>query len=367
MDLIKILLNSIFTNLNNIIMNAKSLLFSAVTLFAAVGAYAQNDITPDRFKFANQPEGQFKIDYFNASANPANGWQTPIETSDAGYLVLAGAPAKLGTSGEANESNMAQSIQAMTTIVDLGGEVGKVLCVKGPNSNYENGAEKIDGADIGWYNLNFYTPYSKTPVSLDPENEKPIRMRLVFSIAHNTQTSTDEMFKMYASTLANNASESAGLFNAGDFQKLDADGNPEYDENWNVAYDPTKWMVYEFDCTVGSEDGNPTRLKMEISNNVWIEGALLIKELKFMTEPVGEPIQREYLTFTPGSTTNIMELVNGKSFTVEENNVNFEAAGEIYGLNGVKVASAAAGETVELPSGFYLIKSNGICSKIVVR
>ena len=137
-------------------MKAKSLLLSAAAMLTAFGAYAQNDITPDRFKFANQPEGEYKINYFNSGANIPTGWQLPIEHSDAGYLVLAGAPGKLGQSEEVPTSNMGQSIQKMTTIVDLGGEVGKVLCVKGPNSNYENGAEKLSGADIGWFNFNFF-------------------------------------------------------------------------------------------------------------------------------------------------------------------------------------------------------------------
>lgn len=351
-------------------MKAKFLLLSAAAL-AAFGASAQNDITPDRFKFANQPEGEFTINYFNAGANPANGWQTPIERSDAGFVLLAGAPAKLGTSGETPTTNMGQSIQKLTTVVDLGGEVGKVLCIKGQSSNYENGAANIADADIGWFNLNFYTPYSKTPVSLTGDTEKPIRMRLVFSIVHNNQTSTDEMFKMYSSTLANNpspaVSEAPGLFNAGDFQQLDEEGNPVYDENWQVAYDPTKWMVYEFDCIVGTADGNPTRLKMEISNGIWAEGALLIKELKFLTDPVGEPIQREYLTLKPGDDASVSDLLNDKAFNVSGNQVTFEAAGEVYGLNGVKVATAKAGETVQLNAGFYIVRANGVSSKLIVK
>ena len=220
----------------------------------------------------------------------------------------------------------------MTTIVDLGGEVGKVLCVKGPNSNYENGAEKLSGADIGWFNFNFFSPYSKTPISTSDADQKPIRVRMVFSIVHNTQTSTDEMFKLATSTLANNQTNFGGLFNAGDFQQLDEEGNPVYDENWNVAYDPTKWMVYEFDCTVGTEAGNPTRVKMEFSNGIWMEGAVLIKEL-----------------------------------TVSGDQVTFNAAGEVYGLNGMKVATAKAGETVQLNAGFYIVRANGESSKLIVK
>lgn len=348
-------------------MKAKSLLLSAAAMLTAFGAYAQNDITPDRFKFANQPEGEYKINYFNSGANIPTGWQLPIEHSDAGYLVLAGAPGKLGQSEEVPTSNMGQSIQKMTTIVDLGGEVGKVLCVKGPNSNYENGAEKLSGADIGWFNFNFFSPYSKTPISTSDADQKPIRVRMVFSIVHNTQTSADEMFKLATSTLANNQTNFGGLFSAGDFQLLDEEGEPVLDEEWNAQYDPTRWMVYEFDCTVGTEAGNPTRVKMEFSNGVWMEGAVLIKELKFMTEPVGEPVEREYVTYKPGDVASVADLLKEDAFTVSGDQVTFNAAGEVYGLNGMKVATAKAGETVQLNAGFYIVRANGESSKLIVK
>lgn len=345
-------------------MKAKSLLLSAVALLTASGAYAQNDITPDRFKFANQPEGEYKIDYFNSGANPPTGWQLPIDRSDAGFLVLAGAPAKLGQSEEVATSNMGQSIQKLTTIVDLGGEVGKVLCVKGPKSGYENGAANIADADIGWFNFNFYSPYSRTPIS--GETEKPIRVRMVFSIVHNLQTSPDEMFKLSTQTLANNPTDGGGLFSAGDFVLLDEEGEPAYDENFNVPYDPTKWMIYEFDCTVGTESGNPTRLKMEFANAIWVDGAVLIKEVKFLTEPVGDPIQREYVTYKPGD-ASVADLLKDDAFTVSGDQVTFSAAGEVYGLNGMKVATAKAGETVQLNAGFYIVRANGESSKLIIK
>lgn len=348
-------------------MKAKSLLLSTAAMLTAFGVYAQNDITPDRFKFANQPEGEYKIDYFNSGANPTTGWQLPIDKSDAGFLVLAGAPAKMGQSEEVATSNMGQSIQKLTTIVDLGGEVGKVLCVKGQSSAYENGAENIADADIGWFNFNFYSPYSKTPISTSDADEKPIRVRMVFSIVHNTQTSTDEMFKLSTQTLANNPTNGGGLFNAGDFQLLDEEGNPVYDESWNVPYDPTKWMIFEFDCLVGTESGNPTRLKMEFANGVWAQGAVLIKEVKFLTEPVGEPIQRQYVTYKPGDDASVADLLKEDAFTVSGDQVTFNAAGEVYGLNGMKVATAKAGETVQLNAGFYIVRANGESSKLIVK
>lgn len=348
-------------------MKAKSLLLSAVALLTASGAYAQNDITPDRFKFANQPEGEYKIDYFVTTANPANGWQIPIDRSDDGFLMVAGAPAGIPATEETPSTNMGQSIQKLTTIVDLGGEVGKVLCMKGKASKYENGAENIPDADIRWFNYNFYTPFTFTPISTSEDDQNPIRVRLVFSIVHNTQISTDEMFKMYASTLANSPTPVNGLFSAADFQLLDEEGDPVVDDEWNAQYDPTRWMVYEFDFVVGTEAGNPARLKMEIANAVWAEGAILIKELKFLTEPVGEPVQRQYVTYKPGDDSSVADLFKEKAFTVSGDQVTFSAAGEVYGLNGMKVATAKAGETVQLNAGFYIVRANGESSKLIIK
>lgn len=348
-------------------MKAKSLLLSAAAMLTAFGVYAQNDITPDRFKFANQPEGEYKIDYFVTTANPANGWQIPIDRSDDGFLMVAGAPAGIPATEETPSTNMGQSIQKLTTIVDLGGEVGKVLCMKGKASKYENGAENIPDADIRWFNYNFYTPFTFTPISTSEDDQNPIRVRLVFSIVHNTQTSTDEMFKMYASTLANSPTPVNGLFNAADFQLLDEEGDPVVDDEWNAQYDPTRWMVYEFDFVVGTEAGNPARLKMEIANAIWAEGAILIKELKFLTEPVGEPVQRQYVTYKPGDDSSVADLFKEKAFTVSGDQVTFNAAGEVYGLNGMKVATAKAGETVQLNAGFYIVRANGESSKLIVK
>ena len=43
----------------------RKLLFSTVMLVVAASAMAQNDITPSRYDFANQSEGQYVIDGCN--------------------------------------------------------------------------------------------------------------------------------------------------------------------------------------------------------------------------------------------------------------------------------------------------------------
>lgn len=328
-------------------MKTKTLLFSAAALLAVSNVNAQTDITPERFVFSNQELGEYRIDYFYSGANPVVGWQMAIDQSDNGFFVLAGAAAKLGQSEEVPTSNMGQSIQKLTTIVDLGGEIGKVLCMKGQSSNYENGAENIPGADIGWFNYNFYSPKSQTPVN------KSVRIRLVFNCVHNDAENAGTLFKMYSSNNLNNPGTSYDKFEPKDFLK---DG----------VYDPTKWEIFEIDVQV-AEDANPPRLKMEVQSGAWANGAILIKEIKFITNPEGEPVQGEFVTYDSG-TSNVAETILDQSaYSVNGNNVTFLQAGEVFGLNGIKVATAKARETVQLNAGFYIVRTNGQASKLVIR
>lgn len=328
-------------------MKTKTLLFSAAALLAVSSVNAQTDITPERFVFANQELGEYKIDYFYSGANPDKGWQMAIDQSDNGFFVLAGAAAKLGQSEEVPTSNMGQSIQKLTTIVDLGGEIGKVLCMKGQSSNYENGAENVQGADIGWFNYNFYSPKSQTPVNT------PVRIRLVFNCVHNDAENATTLFKMYSSTNQNNAGTAYDKFEPKDFLK---DG----------VYDPTKWEIFEIDVQV-VEDGNPPRLKMEVQTGAWANGAILIKEIKFIANPEGDPVQGEFVTYDSG-TSNVAETILDQSaYSVNGNNVTFLQAGEVFGLNGIKVATVKAGETVQLNAGFYIVRTNGQAAKLVIR
>lgn len=328
-------------------MKTKTLLFSAAALLAVSNVNAQTDITPERFVFSNQELGEYKIDYFNKGGNTPVNWQMAIDQSDEGLFVVAGAPGKLDPSEEIPTTNMGQSIQKLTTIVDLGGEIGKVLCMKGQSSNYENGAENVPGADIGWFNYNFYSPKSQTPV------KAPVRIRLVFNCVHNDAENAGALFKMYSSTNQNNAGTAYDKFEPKDFLK---DG----------VYDPTKWEIFEIDVQV-VEDGNPPRLKMEVQTGVWANGAILIKEIKFIANPEGDPVQGEFVTYDSG-TSNVAETILDQSaYSVNGNNVTFLQAGEVFGLNGIKVATVKAGETVQLNAGFYIVRTNGQAAKLVIR
>lgn len=328
-------------------MKTKTLLFSAAALLAVSSVNAQTDITPERFIFSNQELGEYKIDYFNAGSNPADDFQLASDNSDNGFFLLcAGAP-NVGTSGEEAGTAMTKAIQSATTIIDLGGEIGNVFCSKGTKSLYEEGAQNLPSETfIGWYNYSFYLPKTTTP-----QNGK-VRIRMVFNVVHNNQASENTLCNMYIAWNGKAVSDIYSGFKPSDFMNEDG------------SHDVTKWEVYEFDADVQTF---PMRLKMEIQQNDWVNGAILIKEIKFIANPEGDPIQGEFVTYNSG-TSNVAETILDQSaYSVNGNNVTFLQAGEIFGLNGIKVATAKAGETVQLNAGFYIVRTNGQAAKLVIR
>ena len=325
----------------------KTLLFSAAALLAVSNVNAQTDITPERFVFANQELGEYKIDYFNAGSNPADDFQLASDNSDNGFFLLcAGAP-NVGTSGEEAGTAMTKAIQSATTIIDLGGEIGNVFCSKGTKSLYEEGAQNLPSETfIGWYNYSFYLPKTTTP-----QNGK-VRIRMVFNIVHNNQALENTLCNMYIAWNGKAVSDIYSGFKPSDFMNEDG------------SHDVTKWEVYEFDADVQTF---PMRLKMEIQQNDWVNGAILIKEIKFIANPEGDPVQGEFVTYDSG-TSNVAETILDQSaYSVNGNNVTFLQAGEVFGLNGIKVATVKAGETVQLNAGFYIVRTNGQAAKLVIR
>lgn len=339
-------------------------------MLLGIGAYAQGlDLTPDRFKFANQEEGEFLIDRYHAGANVDLSHGLPTtEGADAGFLIVAGGPPMMG--GTANAiydtppSPLGETLKKYTNIVDLGGEVGKVLAIKGPTSTSEYGPEADSEAAYGWNNYNFYVKASGC------EPLQPIRARLVYSIISNEE-SYDAVFKMSLKTFTNNqGDDQTGWFSPDFFYALDEFGEVAYDDETGLpVYDGSKWCVYEFDYEVSEAAGFPLRLKMDVDGTYGKSACILIKELTFTMNPEGEPIQGEFLTFEPGTGgSSVNDLMSDeKAYRVAGNQVTFFEAGDVYSISGVQVADAVAGETVTLERGIYVVKAGDKAEKLIVK
>lgn len=342
----------------------KTLLFSAAMLLGA-SAYAQTadlDMTPTRFQFANQEVGQVLINYYNSGVNPAASTPTAAtEMADNGFVGCYVAPADGATNGTEPTTDMTRSLQANINIVDLGGEVGKVLCLKGPESTSEFGPAAANAGTLRFGEYDFYTKIAGA------ERQATVRTRLVYSIVSNTE-SYDDVFQPSFSTFTNNDSgNQTGYFDPSLYY-AEEEGGVAYDDEGNPIYDGTKWQVFEFDATVGEVAGFPGRLRFHWLVDAYKTSCVLIKELKFTLNPTGELVQGEFLTYKPG-TSSVKELVLGEdaTFAVSGNQVTFSAAGNVYNISGMQVADAVAGETVTLDRGIYVVKAGDKTEKLIVK
>ena len=359
-------------------MKKRFLLASAAALIMAANVSAQTDITPSRYKFSNQEVGLYQIDYVNAGANPANALPAVVENFNNGFVMLAGAPPIY----TGIDSDGAKTVQSGLNIVDLGGTVGKVLCWKGADCTYDKGiAMNSDFTDIRWFNLNFYTDPANTPYAAkfgegdDAIEKAKIRVRLVFSYTQNV-LNNNTLFKMYASTYSNDVVPKGDAdgngnhtnFRSSDFCLLDEDGDPGVDRDENMVYDPTRWMIYEFDTWAAAETGVPTRLKMEMQVDELKTGVLFIKELSFTTDITGEPVRREYVTYTPDAPDNIVSQILDKVlYSLDGDAVTFFEDAVIYTVSGAKIANVRANNAIRLDKGFYVAKVGQKSVKIAVK
>ncbi len=345
----------------------KKQLLSMAALFMMGSAIAQEnvDLTPSIYKYSNQPVGEYKIATFFTGANiPAPCDNVVQEYYDNGLFIVAGG----------QFANPAQSyaadLQAGTSVVDLGGEVGKVLCVNGVNSQYNtlnslNYPQCTGG--LNWFNFNWFTDPNNTP--MDGTEEAPnIRVRVVLNMYANTLDeaanviNTAYMMTNQGNVIPAGSNTAEGVaVTTGNFAETYEDGEPVEDDNGNYVYDPTKWMVYEWDtyCPVPESGAasTPMRLKMEFNAGNLAGATVFIKEVSFTklaenTEPILGTRKKSFVTYAVDP--QVVETAIG---TIKQN----DGKSEYFNLSGMKV------EAGNLDKGVYVVKSGGTTSKVVVK
>lgn len=346
-------------------MKSKILLLLVVMAVFSLGASAQTDVTPSRYKFANQPVGVYKLDSVAAAGwNVPASWGPILTNYNNGFFVIAGAATTI-YGGSPN----VRAIQSGISIADLGGEIGKVLCVQGQTSNYKVGTSMADTyGEI--FNLNFYGPTTKV-------GSKKYRMRVVFSVAENLiRTDASPFDKMYAVTYTGNplgnTDQNNVAFPSKFFALKDNLGFFVEDDNGDFTYDPSVWEVNEYDITT---DDVPFRLKMEIGNMK--NATLLIKEITFTINPTGTPIIRQALKLQPGPTglLNITKASENLRFSTVKGEVSLYGLQPndkitVYNASGqLQKSITAVSETAKctLQPGFYIFKSNNKLAKVIVK
>lgn len=344
----------------------RRLLFSAAVLMMAAGAMAQTDITPSRYKFANQQVGPYVFDYFHAGgSNPgAADLQVVRDGFPDGCFMFGGAKVTYTSMDVA----ATKALQAGINIVDLSGNVGKVLCFRGKDSNYKIGNPTTETPN--WFNLNFFTDPARTPISVDEGVTNKIRVRIVYSAYKNIIEIGKSINTFYCSTAANNVipkgDNGKHLVIPEDFAARDEVGDLDVNEDENYYYDPTRWAVYEFDTWVPEESGAPTRLKIEFPASG--DYTLFIKEIQFLTEVTGNPAKKEIVTYAPNP-TSVKKVLGDKQifYVIDGNNVTFADNAEVYAISGAKVADANADSPLTLDKGFYVVKVGQKTAKLSIK
>ncbi|MEG2150451.1 MAG: hypothetical protein RRY36_04430 [Bacteroidaceae bacterium] len=140
----------------------KTILFSSLVALALT-ASAQNDITPDRFKFQNWPVGALSTEAGQINSIDAVGKtklsyaQTVAALNHGGvFQVFQGAY----TVAKPEEIN---KIKSGLSIIDLGGEAGKALCFKGSKSTYDKATiAATEDLTVAGFTLAFYPDPAKS-------------------------------------------------------------------------------------------------------------------------------------------------------------------------------------------------------------
>lgn len=290
------------------------LLGIAITLMGGVNLYAQSseDITPAKYKYSTRSVGQEVVDGFfngaNISVDLMKSFLNSHQNAD-GIFAINGGQMPNGTNAKSDK------LKVGISIVDMGGEVGKVLCINGAKSNF-NTTFNVDypqcpnDDNFGYLWLNWFSD-NRTPICSN--TERKIRIKVVMNIyANEANASSNVIGQMLAKTKTNilAVTKSVTSIKPTDFYT-------------NNSYDITKWITYEFDAFCPTNDANPIRLMMNLPNKDAIDNAtIFIKEI----------------TFTQLSTTTNTDNYNTSTSTISATALTLD---ETYTSNTIKDLTGA--------------------------
>ena len=289
-----------------------------------VNLYAQSsqDITPAKYKYSTRPVGQEVVDGFFKGGNISlpnkdnnyNDQMTPLlKKYNNGLFAINGGQMPDGTTNT-NSNNL----QAGISIVDMGGEVGNVLCINGANSNF-NKTFNVDypkcSTDIqGYLWLNWFSD-PNTTLSCTDKNRN-IRIKFVINIYANE---ADASINVISGVLAKTKANGFAVTNSG------RSFSPKAFYT-NGTYDINKWITYEFDAFCPSIEGNPIRLMMNLPHNAINNATIFIKEITFTQTSTTtdkdnyktslSTITATALTFNESDISNTFKALNGVNLTI---------------------------------------------------
>lgn len=288
----------------------KIILFSSFVALT-LATSAQSVITPDKFDFSKWPVGALSED-----AGAIN----KIDHVGAGYLGAATVTENLNAGGviqlahgdfsDLEHSDIAR-VKSGLSIIDLGGEVGKVLCFKGHGATYDKGiAASEDFSKIKDFTLNFYLDPAKTKTAKElyfkrfPEGtefdfhtvnsntaraEAIIRTTIVFKIIDNKMDPTEYGDNKTVGLMLRFGNGTSGSNTSYSSRPL-ADVTEDEEGEMTAISKPNAWLEVSTDGYVNQDPAKPYTINLraltagEGSDYSINNKTLLIKSIKLTTD-----------------------------------------------------------------------------------
>jgi hypothetical protein len=356
----------------------KFLLLSVAALMGA-SAFAEDELI-FKYDYNTFTEPSFNSKTQKGSNINAPAWTTVDGANNwsdkTGLVVLTG-----------NLDDVYSPVSQGLSIVDLGGSVGKVLCVNGANSNFVDYVKSTYKVELTapnmtsfnpWWHINWFSGKDNVPTCNSKDGAAPtdnhIHVKMVFSVYDNTPGQNTCPATIYA---VNNqigvvpkddATASNTAILTEEFARTYDDDPDELYENeeGNYEWDATKWMSYEFDtwCPAAEQDKDyaPIYVKCEFGN-IWGSGnihtkTLLVKSVEFWAVD-GAPTSVNNHQHNMVTYADVFDYTNAavSDLAVEDSN----APVEVYNLSGVRVNSD------NLPAGLYIRRQGNKATKVVVK
>lgn len=367
-------------------------------LFITLGASAQDgltDITPKGYDWNKLTSYKFV-----GNTDTSTPWNAPVAWFASTGKTLYNEGVIMGNGGQVSKN--IEMLNKSTTILDLGGTTGKVLCIARKGSGLAEALKPYVGDvtvnevsnDLGYYHLYIYTDPKNTPTNLNT-SQMDMRVRIVLNVFRKSLTDNDGVVKVYAMDDQNNvhptddnltknilvsSAEFAKTYNEDEGTK-ETEGDIEgmADDNGNYTWNPERWMVYEFDvrCPDPDNDGTqyaPLHLKLEAPGVP--NSAILIKEIKVFKKDAGtntimKDRPRKWKYFTLSKPTSGIENLNADKdvafYSIQGKTITFATDATVYTTQGHIICKATKGTPVVLKSGLYLAKIKGKNVKFIIR
>ena len=338
----------------------------------------------------------YNVDFDYAAYGASNiPWTTVssgFQSDGTGYVIIQG-----GTG--LDYTNAAASVM----LLDFGGEVGTVWCMNGANSGLHGYLNANKGTSFGetvtwtedgetktgtYASLNaatcstFFNLYWFIDPSQYSKDTYAVRARVYLNLFKGKVTTSDEsttykfvsddtnVLNTYIAGYGNSKSKTPSVAPSGGYTLSSSIFADE-----NGGWDPSKWYVYEFDF-YGNGSDDALALYVPFAASALDEYALFIKKIEFVTLSTVDDYTENgtyyydsstysmntvtyNYDFTEENATGITAIEADEaepSYTVNGQDVTFEAGAQIYSVSGALVGVAQPGETTTLSKGFYVAR-----------